>query len=97
MVADLNLVTSNIKAMFYKNWYQKTSTSIETVLYITKTSAIKEYLMVCTDFDSLVSCSQIFIIWKLRNYISDLDWGLLDAIMEQLVKFQKEKWVSQSD
>lgn len=52
---------------------------------------IEEYLMVHTDFDSLASCFQIFIILRLRYYILNLSLNFLNTIVKTIDKAVERK------
>lgn len=91
MVADSGLITSDIKAVFCKSWYRKAGTSFKILLCVTKISTIKEYPMVSVNFDSSVSCFQMFMVSKLKRYTLDLRWGFVDTIIKATDKIAKRK------
>lgn len=61
------------------------------LLYKTKTSAIKEYPMVCANFDYLKNCFQISIILKPRCYVLNLGLDFINTIAETTSKVTKRK------
>ena len=67
-----------MKSIFCKNWHQKVVILIETLLYITKISAIMKYSIIFTNFYNVISCFQIFIVFKPRCYILDLSLSFKD-------------------
>lgn len=80
------MIISDIKAVFYKIWYQKASALFDILSYATKLFIIEVYLIVCIDSNSLVNCFCIFIISRLRHCILDLDLGFLDIIVKVIGK-----------
>lgn len=86
MVANINLVSNDIKTIFYKNWYQKADILFETLIYIIKTFTIKAYFIIYANINSIITYFYLFIISKLKNYVLNLDLGFLDAIIKVTYK-----------
>lgn len=52
---------------------------------------IKEYPMVCVNFDNLASSFQIFMVSKSRCYVSNLGLSFIDAIVKAINKVVERK------
>lgn len=49
-------------------------------------SAIEAYFIAYINFDSLMNCFCIFMVSRLRYYISDINIGFLDSIIKATAK-----------